>query len=140
MGITPNYDLDVDTSLGGSSASDYVIPSQKAIKSYVDNNSGVIVDQTFDSTSANAQSGVAIAGELTKYVDLSTAQNISGRKTFLGEKAIYFKQNATTNKLGFTLYNPSNTELGAFEYRPSTIGNNALLNINTSYSNTCYPR
>lgn len=71
-------------------------------------------------------------------VDLTSAQDISGKKTFLGEKAIYFKQQAATNKLGFTLYNPSNTELAAFEYRPSTIGANALLNVNTSYSNACY--
>lgn len=74
----------------------------------------------------------------TNYVTTDTAQNISGRKTFLGEKAIYFKQSATSNKLGFTLYNPSNSELGAFEYRPSTIGTSALLNINTSYANDCY--
>ncbi len=64
MVTTPNYDLDIDTTLGGNNASDYVIPSQKAIKSYVDNNSGGggTVDQTFDGTSANAQSGVAITG------------------------------------------------------------------------------
>lgn len=64
MVTTPNYDLDIDTTLGGNNASDYIIPSQKAIKSYVDNNSGGggTVDQTFDGTSANAQSGVAIAG------------------------------------------------------------------------------
>lgn len=40
MVTTPNYDLDIDTTLGGNNASDYVIPSQKAIKSYVDNHSG----------------------------------------------------------------------------------------------------
>ena len=64
MVATPNFDLDIDTTLGGNNASDYVIPSQKAIKSYVDNNSGGggTVDQTYDATSANAQSGVAIAG------------------------------------------------------------------------------
>lgn len=68
----------------------------------------------------------------------NTAQSISGRKTFLGEKAIYFKQSATTNKLGFTLYNPSDTELGAFEWRPSTIDGGALLNINVPYSSSNY--
>ena len=66
----------------------------------------------------------------TNYVTTDTAQDISGRKTFLGEKAIYFKQQATSNKLGFTLYNPSNTELGALEYRPNTISGSALLNLN----------
>lgn len=68
----------------------------------------------------------------------NTAQNISARKTFLGEKAIYFKQSATTDKLGFTLYNSSNTELGAFEWRPSTISGGALLNINVPYSSSNY--
>lgn len=68
----------------------------------------------------------------------NTAQSISGRKTFLGEKAIYFKQSATTNKLGFTLYNPSDTELGAFEWRPNTIGGGALLNVNVPYSSSNY--
>ena len=68
----------------------------------------------------------------------NTAQNISGRKTFLGEKAIYFKQSATTDKLGFTLYNSSNTELGAFEWRPNTISGGALLNINVPYSSSNY--
>ena len=63
MPNSKNYDLDTDTTLGGNNASDYVIPSQKAIKDYVDNHSGGgTVDQTYDPTSANAQSGVAIAG------------------------------------------------------------------------------
>jgi len=74
----------------------------------------------------------------TNYVTTDTAQNITARKTFFGEKAIYFKQNATANKLGFTLYNPSNTELGAFEYRPNTISTSALLNVNCSYSGSDY--
>lgn len=74
----------------------------------------------------------------TNYVTTDTAQNITGRKTFLGEKAIYFKQSATTDKLGFTLYNSSDTELGAFEWRPSTISGGALLNINVPYSSSNY--
>lgn len=40
MVTTPNYDLDIDTTLGGDNASDYVVPSQKAIKAYVDNSTG----------------------------------------------------------------------------------------------------
>ena len=76
--------------------------------------------------------------DTTNLVTTNTAQDISGRKTFLGEKAIYFKQNETTNKLGFTLFNPSDTELGALEYRPNTVGGSALFNLNTQYSNSCY--
>ena len=74
----------------------------------------------------------------TNFVTTNTAQDISGKKTFLGEKAILFKQNENTNKLGFTLYNPSSTELGAFEWRPSTIGGGALLNINVPYASSNY--
>ena len=59
---TPHFDLDIDSTLGGNNASDYVIPSQKAIKDYVDNTTGSTVDQTYDPTSQAAQSGVAIAG------------------------------------------------------------------------------
>lgn len=74
----------------------------------------------------------------TNYVTTNTAQNISGRKTFLGEKAIYFKQNVSTDKLGFTLYSSNNTELGALEYRPNTINGNALLALNCSQSGSNY--
>lgn len=74
----------------------------------------------------------------TNFVTTDTAQDISGKKTFLGEKAILFKQNANTNKLGFTLYNPSSTELGAFEWRPNTIDGGALLNINVPYTSSNY--
>lgn len=116
MAITPNYDLDVDTSLGGADASDYVISSQKAIKAYVDNNSG---------TPSN-------------YVTTDTAQDITGTKTYVGQKKIEFKQSAAADKLGFTCFNTSNTEIGAFEYRPSTIGSGALFNINVPYSSTSY--
>lgn len=86
------------------------------------------LDAKYDAS--NPEGYITSADLPTNYVTTNTAQDISGRKTFLGEKAIYFKQSATTNKLGFTLYNPSNSELGALEYRPSTINGNALLAIN----------
>lgn len=119
MVTTPNYDLDVDTTLGGNNASDYVIPSQKAIKSYVDNNSGSTVDQTFDATSQAAQSGIAIAGELIKYPQLASDEDITGVYNFKGQKKIKFTQSSTSDKLGFTLYNNNNVEKGYLEYNPS---------------------
>ena len=66
----------------------------------------------------------------------NTDQDITGTKTFIGEKKIHFKQSAATDKLGFTLFDNSDGELAAFEYRPNTIGGNALMNINTSQSGT----
>ena len=57
---------------------------------------------------------------------------------FIGEKAIYFKQSAATDKLGFTLYNPSDAELAALEWRPNTISGNALLALNCPQAGTNY--
>lgn len=40
MVAQPNYGLSTDTTLGGSSPSDIISPSEKAIKTYVDSHSG----------------------------------------------------------------------------------------------------
>ena len=65
MSFNKFYNLSTDNTLGGLNPSNYIAVSQKAIKDYVDNHSsggGGTVDQTYDPTSTNAQSGVAIAG------------------------------------------------------------------------------
>lgn len=91
--------LSTDTTLGGNSPSDTVAVSQKAIQSYVSGN----------------------------YVTTNTDQDITGTKTFVGEKRIKFKQSASGNKLGFTLYDNNNKEAAAFEYRPNTINSYPLM-------------
>ena len=92
-----------------------------------------------DKYDASNPDGFITSADLpTNHVTTNTIQTISARKTFTGEKAIYFKQNATSDKLGFTLYNPSNTELGAFEWRPNTINSGALLNVNAPYASSNY--
>ena len=94
------------------------------------------LNSKYDASNPN---GFITAADLpTNYVTTDTTQNISARKTFLGEKAIYFKQETTTNKLGFTLYDPNNTELGALEYRPNTINGGGLLNINMGVTSSNY--
>lgn len=72
-------------------------------------------------TSAQTQS--AITEATSGKVDTNTDQDISGIKTFVGEKKIKFKQSSDSNKLGFTLYSSASTnnELGAFELRPNTV-------------------
>ena len=99
---------------------------------------GTGIDITNDTISIDTSVVAQLSDIPTNYVTTDTAQNISGRKTFLGEKAIYFKQSISTDKLGFTLFNSSDTELGAFEWRPSTISGGALLNINVPYSSSNY--
>jgi hypothetical protein len=76
MGITPNYDLDVDTSLGGNSASDYVIPSQKAIKSYVDNNSGTSIPPIAYGISTTAASTAEKVVSISEITELNSGQII----------------------------------------------------------------
>lgn len=74
----------------------------------------------------------------TNYVTTDTAQNITARKTFVGEKAIFFKQERTSDKLGFTLYSPSSVELAGLEWRPNTINASGLLALNCPQSGTDY--
>jgi hypothetical protein len=76
MAITPNYDLDVDTSLGGSSASDYVIPSQKAIKAYVDNNSSTSIPPIVYGISTTAASTAEKVVSIPEITELNSGQII----------------------------------------------------------------
>lgn len=59
--MTKFLNISTDSTLGGSSPSDEVVCSQKAIKDCLDNLPGLTVDQTYDGTSSNAQSGLAVA-------------------------------------------------------------------------------
>lgn len=102
MVAQPNYGLSTDTTLGGNSPSDIISPSEKAIKTYVD-------------TAAS------------EHVTLSTTQNITGEKTFVGEKRIKFKQSTSNDKLGFTLYTSAGTEKGYLEFNPANKVDNAPL-------------
>jgi hypothetical protein len=76
--------------------------------------------------------------DLTNYVTTDTVQDITAKKTFIGDKAINFKQSTTTDKLGFTLFSNTNSELAAFEFRPSTIGSSALFNLNLQKTSANY--
>lgn len=48
----------------------------------------------------------------TNYVTTDTAQDITSSKTFVGNKKLAFKQDASNNVLGFTAYDLSNNEYG----------------------------
>jgi hypothetical protein len=141
LGYTPYNATNPNSYITSSALTPYALISSLATVatsgSYSDL-TGLPTIPTMTSQLTNNSGFITSADLPTNHVTTDTAQDISGRKTFLGEKAIYFKQSATTNKLGFTLYNPSSTELGAFEWRPSTIGSGALLNINVPYSSSNY--
>ena len=44
--MTKFLNISTDNTLGGSSASDETVSSQKAVKTYIDNNAGVLPSQT----------------------------------------------------------------------------------------------
>ena len=56
--------------------------------------------------------GFITSSDISNMVTTDTAQNITGTKTFVGQKKIGFKQSSSSDKLGFTLYNNGGTEKG----------------------------
>lgn len=96
MPITNHYDLDIDTTLGGNNASDYVIPSQKAIKDYVDN-----------STGGNVMWG-NITGTLSNQTDLVSALNNKYDASNPSGFITGITSSDVTTALGYTPYNSSN--------------------------------
>ena len=72
-------------------------------------------------------------------VTTDTQQDITGEKTFKGDKRVKFKQATSTNKLGFTLYDNNGNEKGYLEFNPSNTIDGAPLmtlgNYATSSSN-----
>lgn len=56
---------------------------------------GGTVDQTYDGTSTNAQSGTAVAGAISNMATIDTAQTISGHKTF--NEKLSVAKNGTTH-------------------------------------------
>ena len=141
LGYTPYNSTNPDGYITSSALNGYATETWVGNQGYITGitSSDVITALTYTPyNGATNPNGYITSSALSDYVDLASAQDISGRKTFLGEKAIYFKQLTTANKLGFTLYNPSNTELGALEYRPNTIGSASLLALNCPQTTSGY--
>ncbi len=93
-----------------------------------------IIDNLGTGVGANVDlSNLSSTGE-SHFLKKDVDTDITALFTFLGQKRINFKQSSTTDKLGFTCFNNSGTELGAFEYRPNTISGKALLNVNCPYT------
>lgn len=72
------------------------------------------IDITNDEISVDT-SVVATQTDLGNYVTLGTNQNITGEKTFVGNKRIKFKGTASNSKCGFTSFDQNNGETGFLE-------------------------
>ena len=118
-GVT--YTLSAQTSGGGVTTGEVQTMIDESISGKVDT-SAITTSITSSSTDTQVPSTKAVYKVYTGCVTTYTDQNITGTKTFTGEKKILFKQQASTNKLGFTLQNSASTnnELGTFEFRPNT--------------------
>lgn len=68
MGTTKDFrNLDTDNTLGGNTPSNYRVPSQKAIKDYIDNHSGsgkITVDDSLSAISTNPVQNKVITNAL----------------------------------------------------------------------------
>ena len=134
MPNSKNYDLDIDTSLGGNNASDYIIPSQKAIKDYVDNHSGGgTVDQTYDPTSQNAQSGVAINGAGFQKTNTAVTHTAS---TAVGDTItpVYIDSTGAATALSYSIAKsvPSNAVFTDTTYTIATGSANGTISVSVN--------
>ena len=82
--MTKFLNISTDDTLGGNSPSDEVVSSQKAIKTYADTKlkSGDNVSELVN------DAGYLVMGDLTGFVTRTTAQTISGLKTFSADIAL----------------------------------------------------
>lgn len=62
------------------------------------------------------EGGGGDAPDMENYVDKTSAQSITGMKTFVGNKLVNFQQRQNNDKLGFTYKARDNKELAYFEY------------------------
>ena len=143
--------ISTDNTLGGSSASDDIVASQKAVKDYVD---GALptVDQTYDSTSTNAQSGTAVAQALAGFsganTDLSNLTS-TGKSTGAGLAMPSSTYDALTlGASGSSYAAPANGYISLLFYGSVANGSSVVM-LNTSnylcnqgrnggYNNSCY--
>lgn len=147
MGITPNYDLDVDTSLGGNNASDYVIPSQKAIKAYVDNNSGggTATDVQINGTSITASNVANIitnsaynasSNKIATMTDVPTVNNATLTIQKNGTTVETFSANASSNVTANITVPTTANDISAADTGLSNLSANGKLVIDGQWVNS----
>ncbi len=100
-------------------------------------NNGTIAVDGVD-VSVTGLSTVATTGDYNDLLNIPTNiatldgdQELVGVKTFLGTKAIHFKQSTKNDKLGFTLFSNTDVERGYLEFNPTntTDGVTGLLSL-----------
>ncbi len=62
-----------------------------------------------------------VTNKPTNFVTTDTSQDITAPQTYVGQKTILFKQEKSSDKLGFTLYTVNNDEKGFLEFNPQNL-------------------
>ena len=142
LGYTPYDSTNPDRYITSSALNGYATETWVGNQGYLTGitSSDIITALTYTPyNGATNPNGYITSADLpTNYVTTDTVQDITAKKTFIGDKAINFKQATTADKLGFTLFSNTNSELAAFEFRPSTIGSSALFNLNLQKTSANY--
>lgn len=77
---------------------------------------------TIGNTTYSIPSGGSSGGSSANAVDLTSNQNITGVKTFVGDKRLGFKQSANNDVIGFTAYDNNSVEIGNLQIANRTVG------------------
>ena len=77
---------------------------------------------TIGNTTYNIPSGGSSGGSSADAVDLTSDQNITGVKTFVGAKKLGFKKSLANDVIGFTAYDNNNYEIGNLQIANRTVG------------------
>ena len=138
--VNNKWTLSFPTDDGTIATQEWVTDKAYATKSWVNNQgystfSGSYNDLTNKPTipsvsgsySASYWTSITINGTTksipssSDFVRLSTSQNITGPKTFVGSQRLNFRQNAGNDILGFTAYDYNNNELGNLQVAKRTV-------------------
>ena len=76
MVAQPNYGLSTDITLGGNSPSDIISPSERAIKTYVDNHSGGSLAELSDVSISSAENGQVLGYNGTSWGNVNMTKVI----------------------------------------------------------------
>lgn len=77
---------------------------------------------TIGSDTYNIPSGGSSGGSSADAVDLTSDQNITGVKTFVGAKKLGFKKSLANDVIGFTAYDNNDYEIGNLQIANRTVG------------------
>lgn len=124
--------LSTDNTLGGNGASDSLIPSQAAVKSYIDTHSGGGGGTTYTAGDGIdiTNNVISVDGVTTSEVTLATVATTGAYSDLTGTPTIPTTTSALTNDSGFI----TNSALSEYQ-----VTSNLVTSVSSSSTDTQYP-